>query len=127
MFQLRKISITLIVLIIFTSCNSEKKFDSEKWIPFEDGVYGKNYRKLMINDLVNNVLKFDTNKSNGTSRSEVYKLIDKPDGLVDDSEIYLIQEKNGQIDPNGYIKLHLKYSKNSTLYYWKIEDVTYKE
>ena len=118
--------ITLLLLFSF-SCNSNKKFDSVKWNSIEEGVYGENYRFKMLNDLVNNVLKFDSNKSSGTTKDEVYKIIGKPDEVLDKAEIYLIQEKFGQIDPNGYIKLYLKYSDNSTLNYWKIEETTYKE
>lgn len=122
-------AVKIIILIVFISfsCNSNKKFDSGKWLPFEEGVYGENYRFKMLNDLVNNVLKFDSNKSSGTTKDEVYKIIGKPDEVLDKAEIYLIQEKFGQIDPNGYIKLYLKYSDNSTLNYWKIEETTYKE
>ncbi|MEG1197924.1 MAG: hypothetical protein RSD53_00915 [Algoriella sp.] len=123
---MKAFALILISSFLF-SCNSNKKFESEKWIPFEEGVYGENYRYKMLDDLVNNVLKLDSNNSNGTSKNEVYKLIGKPDETLDKTDIYLIQEKIGEIDPNGEIKLYLKYSDNLTLNYWKIEETTYKE
>lgn len=124
---MRIFKLIIFSLFISFSCNSNKKFESDKWISFEEGVHGKNYRFKMLDDLVNNVLKFDSNDSTGTSKDEVYRLIGKPDEFLDKAEIYLIQEKIGEIDPVGEIKLYLKYSDNSTLNYWKLEETTYKE
>jgi len=126
-FNVVRSLLCLIISSFLFSCNSNKKFESDKWIPFEEGVYGQNYRYKMLDDLVNNVLKFDSNNSNGTSKNEVHQLIGKPDEILDKMEVYLIQEKIGKIDPNGEIKLYLKYSDNLTLNYWKIEETTYKE
>lgn len=124
---MRIFNFIIFLLLISSSCNSNKKFESDKWIPFEEGVHGENYRYKMLDDLVNNVLKFDSTDSTGTSKDEVYRLIGKPNEILDKTEVYLIQEKIGEIDPIGEIKLYLKYSDNSTLNYWKIEDTTYKE
>lgn len=53
-FQLTSIMLIVFLLI---SCNKEK-FDSSKWQPVENGLYGDNHRKKMLDDLVDNVLKF---------------------------------------------------------------------
>lgn len=124
---MRIFNFIIFLLLISSSCNSNKKFESDKWITFEEGVHGENYRYRMLNDLVNNVLKFDSNDLNGTSKDDVYRLIGKPDEISDKTEVYIIQEKIGEIDPIGEIKLYLKYSDNSTLNYCKIVDTTYKE
>ncbi|MGL5235001.1 MAG: hypothetical protein ACRC8Z_09635 [Empedobacter falsenii] len=57
---MKKLFIFCGVFLLVMSCNSKKKFESDKWIPFEEGVYGQNYRYKMLDDLVNNVLKFDS-------------------------------------------------------------------
>ena len=104
------------------------KFDSQKWTAIENGLYGKNYRKKMINDLISNKLKFGN--ENGTNRKEVIELIGKPDFINDcgnDYETYSIEEKIGLIDPNGYTYLNLEYNKDSVLIFWKIEEIRFKE
>lgn len=120
--------ILLFSLFCLTSCYYEK-FDSAKWIPLENGLYGEKHRKKMLYDLVNNVLQFERKNYKGTSKREVRKLIGEPNQInkKDGTEIYYIEEKIGMIDPNGYVNLHLIYSNDSTLTSWKIEDVNYKE
>ena len=104
------------------------KFDSKKWMAIENGLYGENYRKKMINDLINNKLKFDY--ENGTNRKDVIKLIGKPDFIdkcENDYESYKVEEKIGLIDPNGYTYLKLEYTKDSILFFWKIEESRFRE
>lgn len=115
------------ILLVLTSCHFEK-FDSTQWIPIESGLYD-GHRKKMLDDLMENVLTFESGKHRGTSKKEVINLIGKPNEIdtVDGSEIYYIEEKTGMIDPNGYINLHLTYKADSTLISWKIENVDYKE
>ncbi|MCT2406044.1 hypothetical protein NZD88_00570 [Chryseobacterium antibioticum] len=115
------------ILLVLTSCHSET-FDSAQWVPIESGLYD-GHRKKMLNDLVENVLTFESGKHRGTSKEKVINLIGKPNEIdtKDGSEIYYIEEKTGMIDPNGYINLHLTYKSDSTLMSWKIENVDYKE
>jgi len=121
--------LNLLILIFIVGCESnDMKFDSQKWTAIENGLYGKNYRKKMINDLISNKLKFGN--ENGTNRKEVIELIGKPDFINDcgnDYETYSIEEKIGLIDPNGYTYLNLEYNKDSVLIFWKIEEIRFKE
>ena len=85
------------------------KFESQKWTAIENGLYGKNYRKKMVNDLVFNKLEFGY--ENGTNRKEVISLIGEPDFIDNcggEYETYYVKEKIGMIDPNGYIFLKLE-------------------
>lgn len=124
-FQLTSIMLTVFLLI---GCNKEK-FDSSKWQPIENGLYGDNHRKKMLDDLVDNVLKFPVLKNEkGTKKSNVIKLIGKPLATdCNNNDIYEIEEKIGMIDPNGYVYLKLKYDADSTLLGYIIEDANYKE
>ena len=121
--------LNLLILIFIVGCESNNmKFDSQKWTAIENGLYGKNYRKKMINDLISNKLKFDS--ENGTNRKVVIELIGEPDftdNCGNDYEIYLIEEKIGLIDPNGYTHLKLEYTKDSILFFWEIEESRFRE
>ena len=120
----------LLASMLFFSCSKEKmKFQSEKWMPIESGLYGKNYRKKMVNDLIQNKLSFGSFKIKGTSKSEVIKLIGEPDRIdeCDDSEVYILEEKYGIIDPNGYSFLKLSYEEGEFLIYWEIEKSVFRE
>jgi len=124
-FKLTSIMLTAFLLI---GCNKEK-FDSSKWQPVENGLYGNNHRKKMLDDLVDNVLKFPVlGSEKGTKKSNVIKLIGKPFATdCNNNDIYEIEEKIGMIDPNGYAYLKLKYDADSTLLGYIIEDANYKE
>lgn len=124
-FKLTSMMLTGFLLI---GCNKEK-FDSSKWQPVENGLYGDNHRKKMLDDLVDNVLKFPVLKNEkGTKKSNVIKLIGKPLATdCNNNDIYEIEEKIGMIDPNGYVYLKLKYDADSTLLGYIIEDANYKE
>jgi hypothetical protein len=125
---MKKIIILTSILILTLGCNSnEKKFNSRDWKPIENGLYGENNRKKMVNDLIFNNLQFDQNK--GTKRKSVITLIGEPDFIDDCSEYetYRIEEKFGLIDPIGYTFLKLEYNKDSILIYWKIEESKFKE
>lgn len=129
---MKKIILILFVFLI-VSCDDSIKFDSKKWKPVESGLYGKNYRKKMVFDLVNNELDFG-NFANvkGTSSVQVEKLIDKPYRIMTDtipnllqsfSYYYHISEKfDYGIDPNGGMTLQLVFDKDSTLVNWKINE-----
>lgn len=119
----------LIVSLMFFSCSNERvKFQSSKWLPVESGLYGENYRKKMVWDLVHNKLSFGSQEEKGTFKEEVVKLIGEPDRIdkCDFSEMYDIEEKYGFIDPNGYTVLKLSYIKGF-LVFWKIEESTFRE
>ncbi|WP_139170993.1 hypothetical protein [Lutibacter oricola] len=117
------------ILIFVFGCNfNDKKFDSQKWKSIENGLYGENNRLKMINDLIDIQLSFDD--ENGTKRESVIDLIGEPD-FIDkcDSkyETYIVEEKTGLIDPNGFTYLKLEYNENSILVFWKIEKIRFKE
>jgi hypothetical protein len=104
------------------------KFDSQKWTAIENGLYGENYRKKMVNDLIFNKLKFGS--IDGTNRNEVIKLIGEPDFIDDcgnEYETYLVEEKIGMIDPIGYTFLKLEYDNDSILIFGKIEETRFRE
>lgn len=119
----------LLIIILFSFYGCNKKFESSKWISEENGLYGGNYRKQMLDDLINNVLTFPKTKSEkGTIKSKVVQLIGK--SKIRDCEgndIYEIEEKQGSIDPNGFVNLKLMYDVDSTLIGYIIEDGIYKE
>lgn len=118
------------LFFLFIGCKNEtEKFDSSKWQPVENGLYGKNYRKKMLNDLIKNVLKFPKlGNEIGTKKSEVQKLIGKAhEQDCNGYDLYQIEEKQGWIDPNGFINLKLMYHSDSTLIGYIIEDGNYKE
>jgi|SaaInlLV_10m_DNA_1039704.scaffolds.fasta_scaffold13392_2 hypothetical protein len=123
------IILNLFILIFIFGCGSDNmKFNSKKWTAIENGLYGENFRKKMVNDLVSNKLQFGS--ENGTNRKEVIKLIGEPD-FIDNSgaeyETYRVEEKIGMIDPNGYTSLKLEYNKDSILIFWKIEETRFRE
>lgn len=124
----RNFRITFIIFSAFllSACNKQK-FDSSRWIPVENGLYGENYRKKMLDDLIYNVLDFRVTKDKkGTKKSDVIKLIGKPSSLdCNNYEVYQIEEKYDMIDPNGEINLKLRYDVDSTLIGYVIEDVNY--
>ena len=123
----KQILLFSILIFSFYACN--EKFDSSKWQPIENGLYGENYRKKMLDDLINNTLKFPHSRNEkGTKKSDVINLIGKP--TIKDCEgreIYEIEEKYGLIDPNGFVNLKLMYDSDSTLIGYIIEDGNYKE
>jgi len=129
MKKIKTTILNLLILIFIIGCGTnDLKFDSKKWIAIENGLYGENYRKKMINDLIHNKLQFDY--ENGTNRKEVIKLIGEPDFIdkcENDYESYKVEEKFGVIDPNGYTYLKLEYNENSVLIYWKIESSKFRE
>jgi len=119
----------LLILILIVGCESnDMKFDSKKWTAIENGLYGENFRKKMLNDLIFNTLNFGSRY--GINRKEVIKLIGEPDFIDDcgnDYETYRVEEKIGFIDPNGYTFLKLEYDKDSVLIFWKIENTRFRE
>ena len=123
------VSIIFCLLILIVGCKSnDMKFESQKWTAIENGLYGKNYRKKMVNDLVFNKLEFGY--ENGTNRKEVISLIGEPDFIDNcggEYETYYVKEKIGMIDPNGYIFLKLEYNKDSVLVSWVIYETRFRE
>jgi len=126
-----KKTIILLLTILIYSCNDSMKFDSEKWKPIESGLYGENYRKKMVFDLVNNVLVFENSPNkNGMKYSEVERLIYKPyridsisSNLQNYTCYYEISERiDYGIDPNGGMNLELIFSKDSILIDWTINE-----
>jgi hypothetical protein len=112
----------VIILLLFASCNSNIKFNSEKWSYYESGVIGGD-REKMLDDLTNNIIKpFKTKKS------EIDSLIGQPEktSKLDSSLVYLVTEKYGwNIDPEGYIYLKLFFNKDSIVQHWAIEETTF--
>lgn len=119
----------LAFVIIFSLFGCKEKFESAKWQSEENGLYGQNYRKKMLNHLLNDVLIFPQNKSTkGTSKSDVVQLIGKPRFIdCNGYDSYEIEEKQGWIDPNGFLRLNLMYDADSTLIGYVIEDGNYME
>lgn len=119
----------LFLLILFSLIGCNEKFESEKWQNEENGLYGEHYRKKMFPDLINNVLSFPrTGNEKGTKRKEVMQLIGKPRLIdCDGNDIYEIEEKQGYIDPNGFVRLKLIYDDDSTLAGYVVEDGNYRE
>ena len=119
----------LLLVILFSLCGCTEKFESEKWQNEENGLYGENHRKKMLPDLIENVLFFPNNKKEkGTKKKEVVKLLGKP--FMEDcdgNDTYEIEEKQGSIDPNGFVRLKLIYDQDSTLRGYVIEDGNYLE
>ncbi len=114
-------------------CHAVKtlNFDSSKWQSIESGLYGKNYRKKMVFDLVYNVLHTTQLSLNneGTPISEIKKLIGNPYmiNIEEGCLIYEIEEKfDYTIDPNGGMDLKLYFDKDSILNSWRIEEFWYK-
>ena len=129
MKKINIIILNFLILIFIIGCESNNmKFNSKKWTAIENGLYGVNYRKKMVNDLVFNKLEFGS--KNGTNRKEVINLIGEPDFINKCSteyETYRVGEKIGMIDPIGYTFLKLEYNKDSVLIFWKIEETRFKE
>jgi len=138
---MKKQIIILLSLIIgfelgyFVKYRSDKNagwdtFESAKWIPYEQGVQGENYRKKMVLDLVHNQLEFG---DNGTKYAQLVKLIGKS-STIEDGKPYAsfmlveeIEEKYGwNIDPEGGTNLLLFFDKDSTLVHWRIEEFWHK-
>lgn len=119
----------LLFAILFSLFGCREKFESEKWQNEENGLYGENHRKKMLPDLINNVLFFPhRGNEKGTKRTEVVKLIGKPFLKdCDGNDTYEIEEKQGMIDPNGFVRLKLMYDQDSTLTGYVIEDGNYLE
>lgn len=111
-----------IVLIICFSCNSDRKFNSKNWAPYESGVIGGE-RKRMLSDLTQNVLKPSfTTKKEVDSLLGKYYIID----IENKTFNYEVFEKYGwNIDPEGYITLKLSFDKDSILQQWLIEETTF--
>lgn len=112
----------VIFLLLIISCNSNTKFNSEKWSYYETGVIGGD-REKMLDDFTRNIIRpFKTKKS------EIDSLIGKPERInkLDSSLIYLVTEKYGwNIDPEGYVYLKLFFNRDSILQHWVIEDTTF--
>lgn len=114
-----KISIILILFILI-SCSNEK-FNSQTW-KTADGLY-RGHRKAMLRDLLNNHLKL------GMKYEQVKNLIGKAEKKDEctSNYIYVIEEKYGIIDPNGYKFLELEFNNENKLYKWKIIETRYIE
>lgn len=126
-----RIILFLFLSFLIISCSdTDMKFNSDKWKPVENGLYGANYRKEMVNDLVRNVLKFNQRHEKGTEKNQVYKLIGTPDekDSVNHTITYWIEEKfDYSIDPNGYVVLELTLDpETETLEKWKIIETRYE-
>ena len=119
----------LLLFILFSLIGCNEKFESESWQNEENGLYGEHHRRKMLDDLINNVLFFpQSGKDKGSNRKEVIKLIGKPRLTdCDGNDIYEIEEKQGYIDPNGFVRLKLMYEAGSTLIGYSIEDGNYTE
>ena len=96
----RKYYLLLLATVVILSCQTNEKFDSEKWnnksiVDFEI----TDVREGMLNDLL------DSRVLIGKSKSEIIELLGKPE-IANDSKItYLVREKYGSnIDP-----LYIKY------------------
>lgn len=122
-----KAILLIVALLSFYGCN--EKFESSKWQSEENGLYGENHRKKMLDDLISNVLNFPHKKDEkGMSKDEVVKLIGKTKTQdCEKNDIYEIEEKQGLIDPNGFVNLKLMYDTDSTLIGYILEDGNYKE
>ena len=115
---MKKVLICLIFSFIFSSCFKEK-FISEKWLSSEAIHFGK--RIEMVDDLIENHLSF------GIDYQEIIKQLGKSTSKDSLTLKYILKEKYGKIDPNGYIYLKLDFDKNRKLVQWNIIETGYKE
>ncbi len=98
------------------SCNSEVKFDKEKWNEFQDPVFPPAYRKKMVKDLMLN------HKLIGLTSSQLVNYIGQPDYRSDSSMSYKIVTKyGGDIDPVYTEILGFSVSVDSVVTAFRIE------
>jgi hypothetical protein len=104
-----KFLVSLILTVTFYSCQTQQKFDKEKWLESGDLMTFPN-RKSMVNDLTKNVtLK-------GKSYQEIVSLLGQPQYPIDSKmEIgYKIDENyGGDIDPIYTQTLLLEFGQDS--------------
>ena len=127
---MKNIIYPILVLILFVSCEDERmKFESEKWKPYESGISIGEYRKIMVWDLVKNVLRVEHRHKNPHTYHEVIGLIGEPESVDINNGFakFLVDEKfDYNIDPNGYVYLHLYFNKDSLLQNWVIVDTEFE-
>ena len=130
---MEKLSLIILLNILFVSCSKNEKFDSKKWIPYESGILFK-HRKKSVFDLTHNVLEFGILDKKGTNVQKVRQLLGKPN-LIEKSTHsdfnfyyqYEVEEKfEYNIDPHGGMDLTLYFEKDSTLVQWKINEYWYR-
>ncbi len=128
MMNYKKISfITLqffIIIFFLFSCNDNKqddkkqiKFEKEKWNEQTDPLFPSAYRPEMLNDLTSNY------KLVGIKYSQLIKLLGIPDYKDSNSLSYKIIINYGHdIDPVYTKDLDFNFSKDSNVYYFKIDE-----
>lgn len=106
------------LLFLLTSCNSDIKFEKEKWLEFGDIEYP--YRKSMLHDLTTNY------KLKGLSYKQLIDLIgvQKKNLIGDSNEIYyeILTEYGWNIDPVHGITLAFKLDKDSIVTDYRIDE-----
>lgn len=125
---MKYLTFTILILSLILSCTN-KKFDSEKWKPYESGVIDEKYRSKMVYDLVYNVLKVNHRDGESSTYKEVVELIGEPESIdtINGFVEFLLEEKYGwNIDPNGYKHLQLYFDKDSLLQKWIIVDTEFE-
>jgi len=111
--------IAFILSVFIISCNSDQKFDKQKWTEKGD-LQTYPYRKAMLNDLVAN------QKIVGLNYRQLIELIGDPENKIDkDSNAlcYNITTDYGHdIDPVYLKNLKIKLTRDSIVESFKIED-----
>lgn len=116
---MKTILFSIVFLLVISSCSNNIKFDSKTWHT-SDAIYeGK--RIKMIPDLLKNCLNF------GMNYSKIKKMLGESISKDSLTLKYIIEEKYGKIDPNGYIFLKLDFDKTKKLIQWNIIEIGYKE
>ncbi len=127
---MRNIILGIAIFSFVLSCHKEKmEFDSSLWKPYESGVSIGEYRKKMVEDLVKNVLKVEHRHERSSTYKEVVELLGEPESIDLNNGFakFLVDEKfDYNIDPNGYVYLHLYFNKDSLLQKWVIVDTEFE-
>lgn len=100
---------------LFSSCNSEIKFDKAKWDEYPDLAFSPPYRNKMLADLTTH------HKLTGLHYSELIDLLGKPN-FKDSSFIgyTILVDYGSDIDPVYTKKLDFNFSKDSVITSFRI-------
>jgi hypothetical protein len=102
-----------ILILCFISCNTDEKFDRNKWINADP--VDRTYRKNMVNDLLNKY------KFRGMPYKELINLLGNPDNIgtekyTDSVPVYYtVDEKYDMIDPVAGQDLIFHLNKDSVV------------
>jgi len=112
-----KLNSIFILLILFETACNEIKIDKSKWLCKEDIEYP--YRKTMLKDLTTNY------KIKGLSYKQLIGLLGEPGNIIgNNNEAYypIMQEYGSDIDPIHTINLSIRFSQDSIVTDFKIDE-----